>query len=67
MESRKLSIRAVPFRKLSYAMGHESGLQQLWQSDGALYANYIVREGRKYGLTGTKECANIYSDVKEKP
>jgi len=44
---------------LHYTAGHEDGVQQLYREDGSLYANYIVRDGRKYGLTGEKECANV--------
>lgn len=45
-----------PYRNFNYAMGYEAGRQQMWESDGRLKANYDVRDGRKYGLTGSKNC-----------
>lgn len=37
--------------------GHESGLQRVWYEDGSLRANYVVRDGRRYGTTGPRACA----------
>ena len=28
----------------------------MWQEDGTARANYVVREGRRYGLMGAKGC-----------
>jgi hypothetical protein len=47
-------------RSKNYKHGHEAGLQQMWQSDGKLWANYEVRNGRNYGITGIKGCATIW-------
>jgi hypothetical protein len=41
---------------MNYSKGHETGLQRIWQPDGSLFANYEVRNGRNYGLTGTTHC-----------
>lgn len=41
-----------------YRNGHEEGKQQLWYDNGQLRANYVVRNGRQYGLSGTMNCYN---------
>lgn len=46
----------------NYVDGHESGLQQVWKSDGRIKAKYEVVKGRKYGLTGVKNCENVFED-----
>ncbi len=45
---------------LNYNNGHEEGLQRIWKSDGRIKANYEVVSGRKYGLTGVKNCINVF-------
>jgi antitoxin component YwqK of YwqJK toxin-antitoxin module len=49
------------FRHMQYVNGHENGLQQIWQPNGSLFANYEVRNGRNYGLTGTMHCKNQWT------
>lgn len=39
-----------------YVDGREDGLQQSWTSDGVLYLNYEVRNGRRYGLINSRPC-----------
>ena len=51
-----------PFSVFNYNHGHESGLQQMWKSDGRLKVNYEVINGRKYGLTGVKNCVNVFEE-----
>jgi len=49
-----------------YVDGRESGLQQSWTSDGVLFLNYEVRDGRRYGLVNSKPCLPVGDgDVKE--
>jgi antitoxin component YwqK of YwqJK toxin-antitoxin module len=50
------------YKELQYAAGYEKGLQKIWRPDGRLHANYEVRNGRNYGLTGTMHCKNIWKD-----
>ncbi len=50
------------YSKFHYEAGHESGLQQMWKSDGRIKANYEVIGGRKYGLTGVKNCSNVFEE-----
>lgn len=46
-------------RRLHYSQGHEVGLQQQWYDDGSVRSNYIIQDGRRYGLLGTKNCVNV--------
>ncbi|MFT5141790.1 MAG: antitoxin component YwqK of YwqJK toxin-antitoxin module [Rhodothermales bacterium] len=46
----------ILYREFNYVEGHESGSQKMWYEDGSLRANYVVRDGRRYGLIGTKPC-----------
>lgn len=46
-------------RKMHYTLGYESGEQRQWYDDGSVRSNYIVRDGRRYGLLGTKNCMNV--------
>lgn len=45
-----------PYTEFNYVAGHESGLQRMWTSYGKLRANYIIRDGRRYGLIGAMGC-----------
>ncbi len=44
------------YREFHYAAGQEEGTEQMWFADGRLRANYVVRNGRRFGLPGTKGC-----------
>lgn len=45
-----------PYTEFNYSKGHEAGLQRMWTSYGKLRANYIVKDGRRYGLIGAMGC-----------
>jgi antitoxin component YwqK of YwqJK toxin-antitoxin module len=47
------------FRNMNYEKGQEEGLQQNWYMTGKIKANYIIKNGRRYGLLGTKNCKNV--------
>jgi hypothetical protein len=49
-----------------YQNGYESGAQRAWYPDGTLRLNYVVREGRKYGLTGVKNCETVWDSTVQK-
>jgi antitoxin component YwqK of YwqJK toxin-antitoxin module len=48
---------------MNYKKGHEEGHQQWWYDNGKVKANYVIREGRRYGLLGTKNCINVSDSV----
>ena len=39
--------------------GHEEGAQQSWTANGTLFSNYVVKDGRRYGLWGSKPCYTV--------
>ena len=42
-----------------YENGEEVGSQQMWEANGRVRANYIVKNGRRYGIIGSKRCVTI--------
>ena len=46
------------YKEFHYERGYESGAQRMWCVDGTVRANYVVRDGRRYGLIGAKGCVN---------
>lgn len=46
-----------------YQFGQEEGTQQVWYPNGKIKANYVIRNGRRYGLLGTKNCINVSDSV----
>ncbi|MHA8087012.1 toxin-antitoxin system YwqK family antitoxin [Aquirufa sp. Wall-65K1] len=50
-------------REMHYDKGHEQGAQKMFYDNGKIRSNYLVLEGRRYGLLGTKNCRNISEKV----
>jgi antitoxin component YwqK of YwqJK toxin-antitoxin module len=50
----------VLFKHFTYELGHEEGPQKMWRIDGSVYANYVVKKNRIYGLSGRKNCKNLW-------
>lgn len=46
------------FHLAHYKNGHEEGVQQMWHANGKLRSNFIMIDGRRFGLLGTKNCIN---------
>jgi antitoxin component YwqK of YwqJK toxin-antitoxin module len=51
---------------MNYEKGYESGPQLQYYADGKVKANYIIANGRRYGLLGTKDCKNVTDSVFKK-
>jgi antitoxin component YwqK of YwqJK toxin-antitoxin module len=49
----------VMTRKMHYKNGYEDGEQHQWYDDGSVRSNYIIQQGRRFGLLGTKNCLNV--------
>ncbi len=49
-----------------YKNGQEEGSQRLWWDNGTVRANYVIRNGKKYGLIGIKTCINPYDSIIKK-
>ncbi len=48
---------------MNYKKGHEEGHQQWWYDNGKVKANYIIKDARRYGLLGTKNCINVSDSI----
>lgn len=48
-----------PYQRRHFSRGHEDGRQQAWTDQGALYVNYDVREGRRFGLLNATPCVEV--------
>lgn len=46
-------------KSLHYSHGQQIGHQQLWDDNGAIRTNYVIKNNRRYGLLGTKNCVNV--------
>lgn len=49
------------YREFHYQAGQESGSERMWYADGSLRANYVMRDGRRFGLPGSKGCTGADS------
>jgi len=49
-----------------YVNGQEEGSEKLWWDNGSVRANYVIRDGKKYGLIGLKTCTNPYDSIIQK-
>ncbi len=48
---------------MTYKKGHEDGHQQWWYDNGKIKANYVIIDGRRYGLLGTENCVNVSDSI----
>lgn len=46
-------------KAFNYEHGKESGSQKMWQVDGKLRANFVTKNGERFGLIGLKKCYAI--------
>ncbi len=53
-------------KRFHYNNGQEEGSQRLWWDNGTVRANYVIKNGRKYGLSGLKLCINPYDSLNKK-
>lgn len=60
------SDSGILIKQFHYNSGREEGSQKLWWSNGSMRANYVVRDGRKFGLIGLKLCSNPYDSAVRK-
>lgn len=60
---REWNIRGVLIKEMNYQQGYEAGRQRLWYGNGKIKSNYVMRNGRRYGLLGTKNCTNVTDSI----
>ena len=49
----------------NYSNGKEVGSQRMWTDIGKIRANYVVKNGERFGLIGLKKCYNVNIDSNE--
>jgi antitoxin component YwqK of YwqJK toxin-antitoxin module len=54
------------YKQFHYVNGQEEGSQKMLWDNGTIRANYVVRNGKKYGLIGLKLCNNPYDSINKK-
>lgn len=50
-------------KSLNYIDGQQEGLQQIWDDNGIIRTNYVIKNNRRYGLLGTKNCVNVSDSI----
>ncbi|CAL2104245.1 conserved exported protein of unknown function [Tenacibaculum sp. 190130A14a] len=46
-------------KMFNYVDGKEDGRQRMWQLDGKIRANYVTKNGERFGLIGLKKCYSV--------
>jgi antitoxin component YwqK of YwqJK toxin-antitoxin module len=60
---RDWSESGVLVSDMNFHEGHEKGEQKQYYEDGKVKANYVIIDGRRFGLLGTKNCVNVSDSV----
>lgn len=53
-------------QQMHYKNGHEEGSQKMYYDNGKTRSNYIVKDGKRTGLLGTKNCVNVSDSIFKK-
>ncbi len=53
----------VLIKEMNYENGHEEGAQKYFYDNGKVRSNYVVINGKRYGLLGTKNCVNVKDSI----
>lgn len=53
-------------KEMHYKNGYEEGSQKLFYDNGKVRSNYVVKNGKRIGLLGTKNCMNVSDSVFKK-
>ena len=62
-EMKEWDINGHLFHLAHYVNGQEEGVQKLWYENGKIRANYVILNGKRYGLLGTKNCKNVSDSI----
>lgn len=46
-------------KQFNFVNGKENGSQKMWQPNGKIRANYVVKNGERFGLIGLKKCYTV--------
>ncbi len=62
-EMKEWTIDGKLFHLAHYVNGQEEGIQKMWYENGKIRANYVILNGKRYGLLGTKNCKNVSDSI----
>lgn len=65
-EVKEWTVTGLLYRDFNYVNGREEGSQKMWWENGTIRANYVIKNGKKYGLLGLKICKNPYDSINKK-
>jgi len=51
----------VLLKEFSFKEGKEEGSQKMWQPNGKIKANFVTKEGERFGLVGLKKCYTVHT------
>lgn len=51
------------YQELTFQHGDEDGTQKAWKTDGRIKANYVVKNGERFGLIGLKRCVTVVNET----
>jgi len=63
-ELKEWDVKGMLYRDFNYVNGQEEGSEKMWWPDGSVRANYVVHNGKRYGLLGMKLCANPIDSIR---
>ena len=44
------------YTAFTHRAGHEAGQQRMWNPDGTIRSNYVIKDGKRFGLIGALGC-----------
>ncbi len=50
-------------KEMNYKDGYEDGSQKMYYDNGKIRSNYVVIDGKRIGLLGTKNCVNVSDSI----
>jgi antitoxin component YwqK of YwqJK toxin-antitoxin module len=62
-EMKEWNMDGMLIHVANYKKGQEEGLQKLWYDNEKVRANYVMANGRRFGLLGTKNCMNVSDSI----
>lgn len=53
-------------KEMHYHQGKEDGSQKVFYDNGKIKSNYVIKDGKRIGLLGTKNCVNVSDSIFKK-
>ncbi|MBB6369567.1 toxin-antitoxin system YwqK family antitoxin [Chryseobacterium shigense] len=50
-------------KEMHYKLGYEEGSQKQFYDNGKIRSNYVMKNGKRFGLLGTKNCVNVKDSI----